>query len=176
MVRKPHPVDLRLPRTTNQKTLFSSERLEGKWFYDICVKSVEDNKVKTFVSQKVEIPLWEGENEVTINLTDGESRSLSTLFFVKSDTILPELQIVFPKNYIEGNPILVTDAEFGIGVTCDDLMFAYINGQTARSEQLGDGQYFGKNLKLKKGTNHILIEVMDDAGNYVSKSVEVIRK
>jgi len=80
IVQKVQTASIKLPRKTNQRVLVIEEHLEGTWFLNITVNGIDTGETKTFSMQKIEIPLFEGNNEVLISQTDGISNSRVTLY------------------------------------------------------------------------------------------------
>lgn len=156
-------VNLVLSNTYNEiLTRDSSIRINGfvKGFgiIKVSVNNVEAD-VNGFSFHSKEIPIVEGENEITITVTDQLNNRVTKVITVLKDSIAPVITDIEPQN---NDIVSTTDITF-YGSISDDLgVRVFLNGEIAT---LKSHNTFSKQFNFPDGINSIELFAIDKSGN-----------
>ncbi|MCK5548575.1 MAG: hypothetical protein KAI64_06145, partial [Thermoplasmata archaeon] len=110
----------------------------------------------------IPVPLVEGVNTIALVAEDEAENTFTTYIVITKDVTAPALTL-------DAIPSETTSDIIQVGGVAEIGSTIFINGQYVTSE---DGS-FSFNVTLHEGLNMIVIEVIDEAGNTVKKTVDV---
>lgn len=147
--------------------------LSGTTTMDSTVKVfVNDKEVKTVKTDKktykVEVPLIEGENNITVSglIEEGETDRSEAIKVIK-DTIKPEIKILSPTNGgITGKEVVTVSGK----VTDINLKTVKVNNKEVDFKEDGS---FSKRVIVEEGDNTISLTAVDQAGNTTQEIIKV---
>lgn len=121
----------------------------------------------------------EGQNRVTVDMTDLAGNHNNYQFRVWVDTTAPELTILEPAT--EG-PVTVNDAVYTIKMSVKDNVYGYklyVNGEQIGYDENGNGagtdvKEYTYNYTVPAGTSTVLVKAVDQLGNTIVKKVTVV--
>jgi len=171
------PPQLNLPNVSlKTKTLLST----GSFMLQIVATDDSGNIARTVITDngtvmkdvygyidKVNIPLFEGENDITVKVFDKAGNVATKTFTLISDTTAPKVSL-------KELPKTVTSNEFALSGTVSDavsgIAYLSVNGKSVSVKNNGR---FSVTLKLKGGKNNIVITVRDKAGNKATETYTI---
>lgn len=171
------PPQLNLPNVSlKTKTLLST----GSFMLQIVATDDSGNIARTVITDngtvmkdvygyidKVNIPLFEGENDITVKVFDKAGNVTIKTFTLISDTTAPKVSL-------KELPKTVTSNEFALSGTVSDavsgIAYLSVNGKSVSVKNNGR---FSVTLKLKGGKNNIVITVRDKAGNKATETYTI---